>query len=176
MAIVRLPHARGSIPEIGALVAVSCSDRRSAMKIDSIRFGCIEIEPDDLLHFPSGLLGLEECRHWILLADAENDALGWLQNSSHPDMALAVVCPRRFVPDYQVRISRGELAPLDMTDVRQAQVLAIIGKNEHGITLNLKAPLVINLQSRLGRQVITNGDQPLQYQLVSSPATLRKTA
>jgi flagellar assembly factor FliW len=146
------------------------------MKIDTIRFGCVEIEPDDLLHFPSGLLGLEDCRHWVLLADVENEALGWLQNSSRAEIALAVVCPRRFVPDYQVRISRGELAPLELAEVRQAQVLAIVGKNEQGITLNLKAPLVINLQRRLGRQVITNGDQPLQYQLVLEPLTLRKSA
>jgi flagellar assembly factor FliW len=146
------------------------------MKIDTIRFGCVEIEPDDLLHFPSGILGLGDCRHWVLLADAENDALGWLQNSSHPEIALAVVCPRRFVPDYQVRISRGELAPLELTELGQAQVLAIVGKNEQGITLNLKAPLVINLQRRLGRQVITNGDQPMQYQLVGELTTLRKTA
>jgi flagellar assembly factor FliW len=146
------------------------------MKIDTVRFGSVEIQSDDLIHFPSGLLGLENCQHWVLLADAENDALGWLQNSSRPEIALAVVCPRRFVPDYQVRISRAELAPLELAEVRHAQVLAIVGKNQQGITLNLKAPLVINLERRLGRQVITNGDQPLQYQPVSAPAALRKTA
>jgi flagellar assembly factor FliW len=146
------------------------------MKINSIRFGCVDIEPDDLLHFPTGLFGMEDCREWILLADAENEALGWLQSSSRPDIALAVVCPRRFVPDYQVRISRGELTPLEMTDVQQAQVLAILGKNDFGITLNLKAPLVINLERRLGRQVITNGDQPIQFQLVAQSSMLRKTA
>ena len=147
------------------------------MKIDTARFGPVEIEPSDLLHFPSGLLGLEDCRQWVLLADAENDALGWLQNSSRPEIAFAVVCPRRFVRDYQVRISRAELTPLALADVRQAQVLAIVGKNENGITLNLKAPLVINLERRLGRQVITNGDQPLQYRPAASPpAPLRKSA
>ena len=146
------------------------------MKIDTSRFGCVHIAPDDLLHFPSGLLGLENCRHWVLLADAENDALGWLQDSSSPEIALAVVCPRRFVPDYQVRISRGELAPLELAEVREAQVLTIVGKNEHGITLNLKAPLVINLQRRLGRQVIANGDQSLQHTLVNGSPALRKTA
>jgi flagellar assembly factor FliW len=146
------------------------------MKIDTTRFGFLEIEPDDLLHFPAGLLGLEECRHWVLLADAEHSALGWMQSTLRPEIAFAVVCPRRFVPDYQVRISRGELAPLNLSEVCDAQVLSILGKNEHGLTLNLKAPLVINLQRRLGRQVITNGDQPIQYPLVSDSAPLRKTA
>ena len=42
------------------------------MKIDTTRFGCLDIVPDDLLQFPAGLLGLEDCRHWVLLADAEH--------------------------------------------------------------------------------------------------------
>ena len=44
------------------------------MRIDTTRFGQVEIEPHDLIHFPSGILGLEDCRQWVLLADAENDA------------------------------------------------------------------------------------------------------
>jgi flagellar assembly factor FliW len=146
------------------------------MKIDTTRFGCLDIAPDDLLQFPAGLLGLEDCHHWVLLADAEHSALGWLQSTLRPEIAFAVVCPRRFVPEYQVRVSRGELSPLCLTEVREAQVLSILGKNERGLTLNLKAPLVINLERRLGRQVITNGDQPIQYPLVSDSAPLRKTA
>jgi hypothetical protein len=58
-----------------------------------------------------GLPGLEDCREWALLADASNDALGWLQSTTRGDVALAVVSPRRFVPDYQVRIPRSELTP-----------------------------------------------------------------
>jgi flagellar assembly factor FliW len=146
------------------------------MKINTTRFGALEMQPEDVLHFPGGMLGLEDCRDWVLLADAENDALGWLQSVSHSEIALAVVSPRRFVPDYQVRVSRLELEALEMTDLREAQVLSIVGKNERGITLNLKAPVVINLQRRLGRQVITNGDLPIQHTLTSEAAPLRRSA
>ena len=56
--------------------------------------------------------------------------------------------------------------------VQDAKVLVIVGKNERSITLNLKAPLVINLDRRLGRQVVANNDYPVQYELSSeaSPA------
>jgi flagellar assembly factor FliW len=53
------------------------------------------------------------------------------------------------------------------------RVLAIVGKNERGITLNLKAPLVVHLHHRIGRQVIASGDQPVQYEL-GREKTLRK--
>ena len=137
------------------------------MNISTTRFGRLDVKAEEVLIFPAGIVGLEDCRQWILLADANNDALGWLQSTTRREVALAVVSPRRFVAGYQARISRSELAPLDLADVKQAQVLVIVGKNDRGITLNLKAPLVINLQQRVGRQVIANGDQPIQFELSS---------
>jgi flagellar assembly factor FliW len=146
------------------------------MQIQTTRFGCLEVEADAILTFPTGLLGLENCRHWVLLADSHNEALGWLQSTSRPDIALAVVSPRRFVPYYQLRVARSELAPLALRDVKEAEVLAIVGRNEQSMTLNLKAPLVINLEQRVGRQVVSSGDQPVQYSLEAERVPLRKSA
>jgi flagellar assembly factor FliW len=146
------------------------------MEIQTTRFGSVSIEADDIVHFPVGVLGLEDCRHFVLLADAENDALGWLQCTSRPEIAFAVVSPRRFVPDYQVRVARSELSPLALQKVNDAKVLVIVGKNEHSITLNLKAPLVINLDQRRGRQVVTNGELPVQHELAGDEMPLKKTA
>jgi flagellar assembly factor FliW len=146
------------------------------MDIQTTRFATLAIEPDDVLYFPAGLAGLEECRQWVLLADAGNDALGWLQCITRPEVALAVVTPRRFVPDYQVRVARTELAPLDIQQIQDAKVLVVVSKNEHSITLNLKAPLVINLDRRLGRQVVVNNDYSVQYELSTEPTVLKKTA
>jgi len=144
------------------------------MQVATSRFGLLEIDSQDLIAFPTGPVGLEDCRQWVLLADAENGALGWLQCTTRPEVALAVVSPRRFAPDYQFRVFRRELAPLELERADQAQVLAIVSKNERGITLNLKAPIVVNLPRRLARQVVANGDQPLQYELI--PHQLRKAA
>ena len=146
------------------------------MRINTSRFGRIEVDAADILRFPSGLPGLEDCREWALLADSENDALGWLQSVSRGDVALAVVSPRRFVPDYQVRIPRSELSPLALTDMQQAQVVVVVGKTGTTLTLNLKAPIVINLEARTGRQVVASGDLPLQYELFPGRPTLKKSA
>ena len=118
---------------------------------------------------------MEDCRDWILLADASNDALAWLQCTTRRDVAMAVVSPRRFVPDYQLRVSRSELATLRLTDSSDAEVLAIVGIHDGQVTLNLKAPLVIHLAKRVGRQVVANGDESLQH-LVATPPNLRQAA
>src|SRR5580704_4328833 len=109
------------------------------MKINTTRFGRVDIEHDDVLLFPQGLMGLEDCQQWVLLADAENELLGWLQSTTRSEIALAVVSPRRLIPGYQVRIPRQELAPLALAQPQQAKVLVIVGRNERSITLNLKA-------------------------------------
>ena len=146
------------------------------MNINTTRFGPIEIEKDDVIHFPEGLLGLPSCRDWVLLADAQNDALAWMQSIDRAEIALGVVSPRRFVPSYQMRVARRELEPLGLEHVQAARVLIVVSKTERSITLNLKAPLVINLSRRLGRQVVTNGDLPVQYVLGSASPALRKSA
>ena len=146
------------------------------MRINTSRFGRIDVETADLIRFPSGLPGLEDCREWALLADSTNNALGWLQSTSRGDVALAVVSPRRFVPDYQVRIPRSELAPLAIADIRQAQVVVVVVTSDTSLTLNLKAPIVINLEARSGRQVVASGELPMQYQLASDRTPLKKSA
>jgi flagellar assembly factor FliW len=146
------------------------------MRINTTRFGRIDVDVADVLMFPSGLPGLEDCREWALLADSTNDALGWLQSTSRGDIAMAVVSPRRFVPEYQVRIPRSELTPLAIADIRQAQVVVVVGHNGTSLTLNLKAPIVINLEARTGRQVVASGELPMQFELSPTQPTLKKSA
>ena len=146
------------------------------MNIQTTRFGPVEIEPDDILVYPCGLMAFEDCQHWVLLEDADNGAIAWLQSITRPEVAMAVVSPRRFVPDYQVRVPRSRLAPLQLDSSHEMYVLVIVSKNERSLTLNLKAPLIVNLQRLLGHQVIVADDQPLQYEFAYEPLLLRKSA
>src|SRR5438874_12116534 len=147
------------------------------MQIATTHFGPVEIEIDDILVFPRGIVAFEDCRHWVLLSDEENPALAWLQSVSRQEVALPVVSPRRFAPEYSVHVSRGQILPLEFTQFDQVYVLAVVSDSDGDLTLNLKAPLIINLDRRLGRQVITNDDQPVAMPLLSSStAHLRKSA
>jgi flagellar assembly factor FliW len=80
------------------------------------------------------------------------------------------------VPDYRIRIARAEIEPLGLAATNSAEVLVIVGRNERGVTLNLKAPLLINLETRRGRQVVTNGNLPVRYELKAGQIALKKSA
>lgn len=146
------------------------------MQIGTKHFGSVEIEVDDILLFPHGVIAFEDCRHWVLLADAENPALAWLQSVSREEVALPVVSPRRFAPGYAVHVARGQLTPLEFSQFDQAYVLSVVSQSDGDLTLNLKAPLIINLDRRIGRQVITSDEQPVILTLPTVPTLLRKSA
>jgi flagellar assembly factor FliW len=145
------------------------------MHIATTRFGEVEADDGDILTFVDGLIGMEDCRRWVLLGDAENRALGWMQCFDRPEVALAVVSPRRFVPDYQIRVSRRDVNPLALEDPAEAHVLTIVSQTGGALSLNLKAPLLINIDAQLGRQIIARDDHQVQYLLLARPE-LRKTA
>lgn len=144
------------------------------MKIFTTRFGSVAIDDGDVIDFVDGLIGMEQCRNWVLLADSANPALGWLQSVDRSDLALAVVSPRRFVPDYAVRLSRRDIEPLALTELDDAQVLVIVGQADGGLVLNLKAPLVIHLAERRGRQIVARNDHAVQHR-ISTGSALRLT-
>jgi flagellar assembly factor FliW len=147
------------------------------MHIETSHFGSLEIDVAEILLFPHGVIAFEECRHWVLVADLENPALAWLQSVSQPDLALPVVSPRRFAPQYRVHVTKGQLLPLEFSQFDQAYVLSVVSQSDGDLTLNLKAPLIINLDRRLGRQVITADEQPLALALpTSAAAPLRLSA
>ena len=135
------------------------------MEIATTRFGTLRVDQHDVLTFVDGLIGMEDHCRWALLADGQNSALGWLQSLDRPDVALAVVSPRSFVSDYRVRVARRDVQPLGLTSAEDAQVLVIVNQLGDGLALNLKAPLVVHVAQRLGRQIVAKDDHPVQHRL-----------
>jgi flagellar assembly factor FliW len=146
------------------------------MDIITTRFGVLSVQPQDEIVFEQGLIGLADCKRWVVLTDSSNGALGWLQNLEQGHIAVGVVSPRRFVPEYQLRVDRADLRTLGLTTVRDAEVVVIASRQTDGLTLNLRAPLVINVEKRLGCQVIAKDEHPVQYPLDLQNLKLRRIA
>ncbi|MCU0959826.1 MAG: flagellar assembly protein FliW [Pirellulaceae bacterium] len=145
------------------------------MQLSTTRFGLLAVDVDDLIHFPHGVIGYEGCRRWLLLADPQSDAVGWLQSAERPATALAVVSPRRFAAGYRIRVARHQLACLALHDHDRMYALCVVNKQDGQCVINLRAPILINLDRRLGCQLITSDEQPLQLPL-TEPVTWRKSA
>lgn len=146
------------------------------MRIETERFGSVQFDERELFLFPQGLIGLETLRQWALIPDPENATVAWLQSASRGDRAFALISPRAFVPAYRVHVSRRSLECLHLRSDHRTYVLTTVAGGVGRLTTNLRAPIIMNLDRRLGCQVVTGDDQPMQYLLPSSSASASRMA
>ena len=124
------------------------------MIIETSRFGGIEVDDQRFLNFPKGLLGFPEDREYALIQTGENSAFYWMQAVHRPELAFVVCDPRLFVTDYRVGIKSDDLATIGLADTTGSQVFVIVNKLDDMLTGNLQGPLVINIATRVGKQLV----------------------
>lgn len=128
------------------------------MKIRTRFLGEVEINEDDILVFQDGILGFEESRKFILLDVPENDSFRVLQDVEREVVSFVVADPWDFEPGYDIDIPDEELLKANIRRKEQLAVMSIVtlsGEISQS-TFNLLAPLVLNLDSKLGRQIVLN--------------------
>ena len=147
------------------------------MQIQSSRFGKMDVSHSDMLLMPHGLIGFETCRHWILLSSVGNEEVAWLQSVAQANVALPVVSPRRFAPNYRAHVHKRDLALLHLHTEDQLYVLSIVSKSGITLTANLKSPILLNASRHLAIQVVVTDEQPLALPLgLTSAAAIRRAA
>ncbi|RAK04925.1 flagellar assembly factor FliW [Halanaerobium saccharolyticum] len=133
------------------------------MEIMTRDFGKIEIDKSDIISFNSGLPGFENLEEFILLPLAEESPFIIMQSVEDPDIAFVTVEPGNLIQNYEFEISDKTEKKLKIESVSNLLILNIITlKNDfNNSTANLSAPIVINLEEKLGQQVILD-DQRYQ--------------
>jgi len=128
------------------------------MKIETARFGSIEVSDAEILRFPRGLLAFESVHEYVLLPHGEGSPFSFLQAVSEPELAFVVTSPLWLRPGYRVDVYREDLQELELQEDDPVSVLAIVTVPRDGgeLTVNLLAPLVINQRSRIGKQIVQN--------------------
>lgn len=126
------------------------------MKIQSPRFGTVEIEPSKIIEFPKGLPGFEDLHRFTLLhPEGQGQEPRWfvLQAVDDPDVAFHVVDPADLGFDFQIMLSDEDAGAIALGRPEDAAVVVILVKEGDGhVRANLKAPLVLNLEARRGVQ------------------------
>jgi flagellar assembly factor FliW len=125
------------------------------MKTITTRFGEVEYDPDNLLHFPAGLIGLPNLRHFIVMPNRKAGPLFWIQSVDEPEMAFVLTDPTNFFLDYQVVPETSERQVLRIDEGDDCFVLSVVTvPPDQQITLNLAAPVLFSPKSNRAVQVI----------------------
>jgi flagellar assembly factor FliW len=127
------------------------------LTIDSSRFGRVDIDPETVIEFPDGLIGLPGQRYALLARDEES-AFAWLQSLEDPNLALPVTNPHRFFSAYEVELTDedAERLGVDPNTPLDVYVTVRAGERLEDFTANQKAPILV--RSGCGWQVINQAE------------------
>lgn len=125
------------------------------MNIQSQRFGVVEFADDAVVNFPAGVIGFANERRFVLIPHKNSSYLAWLQSATTPALAFPVVSAHAFGTDYaDVSIEAAKVAGVGVQAEEYAVMVILCAPQAQPATVNLLAPVVVNLQTRLGAQVI----------------------
>jgi flagellar assembly factor FliW len=130
------------------------------MQINTLRFGNIEINKDDIITVPEGILGFHGMKRYVILDMAEDTPFKLFQAVDEPNLGFIIIDPGLFKPDYKINIRKEDLYSLCAEDLNEiiTFVIITIPEDAYKITANLRGPLLINLKSRLAKQLVLTDD------------------
>jgi len=133
---------------------VNALPQSTTTTVDLPRFGSCTYGEADIFVFPWGLPGFEELRNFIVIQLETQDRILWMQSLDDLSIALPLGDPWLFFPDYDPKMPGFARLSLDLQNAEDFILLAVMVGTPGGPTfMNLMAPIVVNLKSRIGRQV-----------------------
>lgn len=141
------------------------------MKANTRLFGEIDIPEEKIITFEQGVLGFEECRKFTIIFDTSREtesSISWLQCMDEPELAFPMINPFYVMEDYNPVVETEWLEPLG--GVTEENIVIFVFVNIKSditkLTANLKAPVIINSDTRKGAQLIVeNTDYEIKYNI-----------
>lgn len=132
------------------------------MLVKTTHFGEIDIKDEDIIEFSEGIVGFEDIHRYGIIRNQNSDSpFSWLQAVEKSELAFAVVDPFVIKKDYDFVLSDEYVKALDINDPSQVNVYAIVVVPDDltKISMNLKAPVIVNKDNRKAAQVILDTDE-----------------
>lgn len=131
------------------------------MKIKSDRFGTIELGSNDVIRFPSGLIGFSGETEFALIPHTGSNVVAWLHSVKNGAFALPVVSAHGLgqgYPDVPLK-ETAERAGLGENSDELAVMAVLSAPPGKPATVNLLAPIIVNSTTRTGAQIVLEGSQ-----------------
>ena len=132
------------------------------MLINTKHFGEIEIDEKGIVFFDGGLPGFEELRKFaLLMQEKDNTPFHWLQSIEDPGIAFVIVNPLELKKDYDIEVNDLVLDSIGIEKPEDILVysIVVIPQDIKKISMNLKAPIIINKEKRKGIQTVLDTDR-----------------
>lgn len=125
-------------------------------------FGELDIREEDIIRFSHGLPGFEGVKKYVLINNEEEGSpFKWLQGVEDSKPAFVLIDPFAVKKDYEVNLNDEVLKELDIKEVNAVAVycIVVVPEDIHKMTMNMQAPIIINMGNNKGRQLILDTDR-----------------
>lgn len=123
--------------------------------------GDIEYEENQIINFKKGILSFENLKNFILFPLKGNEFFNVLHSIENTSIGFIVASPFSIKEDYTFELPNKIIEELQINDSTEVLVQNILTVNSdiEKTTINLRAPLIININSKLGEQIILNDER-----------------
>ena len=141
------------------------------MLVKTKYFGEINLSEDKIITMERGMFGFEEYKKYTILYDSEKEGrpnVSWFQSVEEPSLAFSVINPMAVMEDYNPIVEDELLKGLgEITEENIVVLLPLTVPQEvTNMTANLKAPIIINADTRKGAQVVVeNEEYEIKYKI-----------
>jgi len=120
------------------------------------RFGSFTYAEEEVFRFPWGLPGFPALRHWLALTLPTQPNFVWLQSLDDLKVAIPTCDPYMVFESYNPKLPAYAVAALEIADPGEFTLLCVMvaTADAEEMTMNLMAPIVVNLRTRQARQVM----------------------
>jgi len=130
-----------------------------ALRVESPRLGVLDVPRDKIFVLDRGLVGLPSARRFVLVDHRPGSPFRWLLCVDDPDLAFVVGNPCDLVAGYEPPLAEASAAlgcpPTDVV----VMVLVTIPSDPREVSVNLLAPVVVDLSNRTGCQLVLEGSR-----------------
>ncbi|MBO8176122.1 MAG: flagellar assembly protein FliW [Bacillus sp. (in: Bacteria)] len=128
------------------------------MNIQTKYHGEMTINLTDIITFEQGIPGFPDENEFVFLPLPENDVFFIMQSVKSANLGFVVVNPFHFFKDYDFTLPDAVVSQLQLTSTNEVEVYVILTVQDPftKTTANLQAPVIVNRNKQLGKQVILN--------------------
>jgi flagellar assembly factor FliW len=133
---------------------VEIADRVTTIELP--KFGMFTFREGEVVTFPWGLPGFASHRRFVAINLEGQERFVWLQSLDDLSVALPTADPWAIFDDYAPHLPYYATSSLDIQRPEDfvALCVVVVSPGASEMTMNLLAPIIINLRTRLARQVM----------------------
>lgn len=131
------------------------------MNLETLNYGTVSYDEENIVVFEKPLLGFNNLKKFVLVEIEQNSMFNLLQSIEEKAVGFIVLSPFSVRQDYEIELDEATIKELEIESHEDVAIMTTVTLNEvaEKTTTNLKAPIIINIKNKKGKQIILNNDK-----------------